>query len=118
MPQSESLPRWLAVALVIAAIVSPAAPAVAGVIGGQVKSLLGKASDRALDKLAEPGSFMADRAVRIGLPDKVKQASELVRLADQAGLTDELVQSLNTAAELAAAQAKPIFRAAIARMTI
>ena len=109
--------RWLAGAVVALCIAVPA-PAAAGMIGGQVRSLLAKASDRALDRLAEPGTFIADPLVSIHMPGGAKQVSELAKLADQAGLTASLVRSMNTAAELAAAQAKPIFRGAIERMTI
>ncbi len=118
MPQSGLLPRWVAVALLLVAVAAPVAPAAAGVIGGQVKSLLAKASDRALDKLAVPGTFIADETVKIVMPGGAQQTSELAKLADQAGLTNALVQSMNTAAELVATEAKPIFRSAIDRMTI
>ena len=117
MAPSASIPRWLWGAVVALFLALPP-PAVAGVIGGQVRSLLGKASDKALARLAEPGAFMADDKVRIAMPGGVAQRSELVRLADQAGLTNSLVQSMNTAAELAAAQARPLFRDAIEQMAI
>lgn len=94
-----------------------AAPAMA-LPGLSVLSLLGRASDSALDKLAKPGAFYADEAVRIALPGPLKGASGLMRLADSAGLTNGFTRTLNDAAGVAAGQAKPIFRDAISKMTL
>ena len=94
------------------------APASAQFSGDSVKNLLGNASDSALDKLSKPGSFSADDAIRITLPGAAKNLGGLMKLTDQAGLTKDLSGSLNRAAEDAAAQAKPIFHAAIDRMSM
>lgn len=112
--------RVVAAALVVSAmgLGAPVAPAVAQGIASPMTSLLGQASDSALTKLAKPGAFYADDAVRIALPGPLKKASGLLRLADQSGLTNGLSKSLNDAAGMAADQAKPIFRAAISRMTL
>jgi hypothetical protein len=82
-----------------------------------VKDLLGRASDGALDKLARPGAFASDAAIRIGLPGG-KSVRDVVRLADRAGLGGNLETLLNDAATSAAGAAKPIFRSAIDRMTL
>lgn len=87
-------------------------------LGAPITSTLGSASDAALDKLSEPGAFYADEAVRILLPGPLKQASGLMKLTDQAGLTRNLTKSLNDAAGLAAKEAKPVFRDAINKMTV
>ncbi len=79
-----------------------------------VKALIGNASDGALDKLAQPGAFYADTAVRILLPGAGgKLASKLLGAGDRLGLTTGLTKSLNDAGGKAAGEAKPIFRAAI-----
>ncbi|MBX9796365.1 MAG: DUF4197 domain-containing protein [Sphingomonas sp.] len=83
-----------------------------------ILNLLGSASDAALDKLGKPGAFFADEAIRIGLPGPLRNAGGLLRLADSAGLTNGLQRSMNDAAGAAAREAKPIFRAAISRMTL
>lgn len=98
--------------------VAARAAAQAQPLGSQVTSLLGDASDRALDQLAAPGAFYADQAVRILLPGPLKQAAGILALTDKAGLTGNLSRGINDAAGLAAAQAKPIFRAAIGRITL
>jgi hypothetical protein len=85
--------------------------------GGSLSSLLGNASDNALDKLAKPGAFYADKAIRILLPGG-KNISKLLNVGAKAGLTDGLVKSLNEAAGLAAGEAKPIFRNAINNVSL
>ena len=114
--------RVLALALVLTGIIGGAAvsPVAAGIFdGGPLKKILGNASDNALDKLAKPGAFYADSAVRILLPGaKGKLASKIFGAGDKLGLTNKLTQSLNDAAGLAALEAKPIFRSAVDNMTL
>ena len=79
-----------------------------------VKGLIAGASDSALDRLAEPGAFYRDTAVRILLPGAGgKLASKLFGMGDRLGLTTNLTRSLNDAGGHAAGEAKPVFRAAI-----
>ena len=79
-----------------------------------VKGLIAGASDGALDKLAVPGAFYRDTAVRILLPGaNGKLASKLFGMGDKLGLTTNLTKSLNDAGGKAAGEAKPVFRAAI-----
>lgn len=79
-----------------------------------VKGLIAGASDGALDKLAVPGAFYRDTAVRILLPGAGgKLASQLFGMGDKLGLTTNLTKSLNDAGGKAAGEAKPVFRAAI-----
>lgn len=79
-----------------------------------VKGLIAGASDGALDKLAVPGAFYRDTAVRILLPGAGgKLASQLFGIGDKLGLTTNLTKSLNDAGGKAAGEAKPVFRAAI-----
>lgn len=79
-----------------------------------IKGLIGNASDGALDRLAQPGAFYADTAVRILLPGATgKLASKLFGMGDRLGLTTNLTKSLNDAGGRAAGEAKPVFRTAI-----
>ena len=95
--------------------VIPAALAKAPTVG--FKGLIGNASDGALDRLAQPGAFYADTAVRILLPGASgKLASKLLGAGDKLGLTTKLTKSLNDAGGKAAGEAKPVFRAAIDNM--
>ncbi len=96
-----------------------ALPAAAQVPNFGIKPLLGQASDAALDKLSQPGAFSSDAAIRIALPGAgSKGVGKLLELAQQSGLSADLDAALNRAAEQAAAQAKPIFRAAIDKATL
>lgn len=83
-----------------------------------IKAMLGNASDAALDKLAQPGAFSADSAIRIVLPGGADKLSGLMKLTDKAGLTNDITGSLNHAAEQAASEAKPIFRSAIDKASL
>ncbi|MEP2103294.1 MAG: DUF4197 domain-containing protein [Parasphingorhabdus sp.] len=105
---------FLAVPLSVSPILS--APAYAQNTG--VKSLLGNASDGALDKLSKPGAFYADKAVRVLLPGPLKNATKILRFTSKAGLTKDITRNLNDAAGKAALEAKPIFRSAIDNMTL
>lgn len=110
--------RLSAALLALPAGMMLATPAAAQALGGPVTRLLGQASDSALDKLAQPGAFYRDEAVRILLPGPLKKASKIMEFTDKAGITDGLVQKLNDAAGLAAKEAKPIFRSAISQITL
>ncbi|ATW05311.1 hypothetical protein CHN51_00965 [Sphingorhabdus sp. YGSMI21] len=93
-----------------------ATPAVAQSTG--VKSILGDASDNALDKLSQPGAFYADEAVRILLPGPLEKATSILRFTSKAGLTKDITKTLNDAAGRAALEAKPVFRSAIDGLTL
>ncbi len=116
MKQNEAMlarRRLLAGAVAILGL-TQAPWALAKLPGSGVKGLIGGASDGALDKLAQPGAFYRDVAVRILLPGGGgKLASRLFGVGDRLGLTTNLTKSLNDAGGQAAGEAKPIFRAAI-----
>lgn len=91
--------------------------------GGLLGGVLDRASDSALDKLAQPGAFYNDPAVRIALPGLGKMGGgggflgDAERmLGDVAGL-DGITRKLNDAAGSAAHAAKPVFHAAIAKLS-
>jgi len=105
-------------ALAVPISMSPVLAPQAFAKGSGVKSLLGNASDGALDKLSRPGAFYADKAVRILLPGPLKKASSILRFTSKAGLTKDITKNLNDAAGRAALEAKPIFRSAIDNLTL
>ncbi|MEM6266302.1 MAG: DUF4197 domain-containing protein [Pseudomonadota bacterium] len=91
--------------------------------GSGLSSILGKATDSALDDLSQPGAFFNDEEVRIGLPmlDKLTGSNSGVlgtilgagqKLGAIPGL-DGIIRGINDAAGVAAGEAKPIFRDAI-----
>ena len=107
-------------------------PARAQLLGGGLGGLLGKASDSALDKLAQPGAFYGDPAVRIALPVLGSLSGlggglggslggtlgSVLGTAEKQGLLDGLMRQLNDAAGVAAGAAKPMFRTAISKLSI
>lgn len=81
-------------------------------------SILGKATDGALDKLAQPGAFYGDEDVRIGLPGLGNLGGgglfgSIISGASRLGILDGITRNINDAAGVAAGEAKPIFRDAI-----
>lgn len=118
-PMTSNLRKHLMVALPLALVLGMATmPARAQLSGAPLKAMLADASDRALDRLSEPGAFSSDQAIRIALPGVGGSGmGKLMDLAGKTGLAGNLDAQLNRAAEQAAAQAKPIFRAAIDRIT-
>ena len=99
------------------ALIPSAARAQFGSGGLGLSSILGKATDSALDKLAQPGAFYNDEEVRIGLPIVGKSSGGLLGSmlggASRLGILDGITRSINDAAGIAAGEAKPIFRDAI-----
>lgn len=106
----------LSVSITLAAMPG-AAKAQMGTGGIGLSSILGKATDSALDKLAQPGAFYADEAVRIGLPIVGGGSSGLLgsilSAGEQLGVLGPITRQINDAAGVAAGEAKPIFRDAI-----
>lgn len=94
-----------------------------GIGGLNLSSILGKATDNALDKLAVPGAFYGDEDVRIGLPIVGSLGGavgggggllgSIIGGASKLGVLDGITRGINDAAGVAAGEAKPIFRDAI-----
>jgi len=84
-----------------------------------VTNLLGNASDSALDDLAKPGAFFADKAIRIALPGATGGILKKgLSFGNKLGITNDITKSINDAAGLAAGEAKPIFRNAINGLSV
>lgn len=91
-----------------------------------LSEILGPATDNALDQLSQPDAFFDDEDIRIGLPMLGGSSrrggggllGRLTGAAQDLGVTDGLVRTLNDAAGVAAGEAKPIFRAAIDNLQV
>lgn len=95
--------------------------------GLNLSSILGSATDNALDALAQPGAFFNDEDIRIGLPMLGNIGSgggsggggllgRALGAASRLGVIpglDGIIRGINDAAGSAAGLAKPIFRDAI-----
>ncbi len=70
------------------------------------------------DRLSALDGFMGDNAIKILFPPQAQKAEKTLRGLGMNKLCDDLILSLNRAAEDAAKEAKPIFMTAIKEMSI
>jgi len=96
-------------------------PAGAGLSPEEVAAGLREAlrvgAERAVDKASRAGGFWEDPAIRIPLPERLRTGANLLRTLGMGPRVDAFEETLNRAAEKAAAQALPIFGEAVAAMT-
>ena len=85
---------------------------------GGLKLALGKASERVVGQLGQPGGFANDPKVRIGLPGALGKLNGLFATLDRTGLTGNLTGKLNAAAEGAVGKALPLLKSSITRMSV
>jgi hypothetical protein len=83
-----------------------------------LKEALDIASTRVVGQVGKPGGFWKDELIRIALPGPLKKMNKILKLTDKAGLTGNLHQKLNEAAENAAPKALPLFKSAIKDMSV
>ncbi|GMN02002.1 DUF4197 domain-containing protein [Erythrobacter sp. MTPC3] len=92
-------------------------PSAARAQGLGLSSILGQATDSALDKLSRPGAFYGDEDIRIALPIVGDVGGGLLgsvlNAGSRLGVLGDVTRSINDAAGIAAGEAKPIFRDAI-----
>jgi len=114
---------WAGVAVIAGGGAPPArAGALDAVSNADATSALRVALERgagqAVAKLGKPGGFLDDPKVRIPLPDGLRQAEGLLRATGRGRELDELVTSMNRAAEQAVPQAKQLLVAAVKSMSV
>ncbi len=85
---------------------------------GALKEALDIASNRVIGQVGKSGGFWKDELIRIALPGPLKKMSKILALTDKAGLTGNLHQKLNEAAENAAPKALPLLKSAIKDMSV
>jgi hypothetical protein len=83
-----------------------------------IKAALQKGSTAAVARLGVEDGFLGNPEVRIPLPDGLAQAETLMRLMGRQQQFDDLVVSINRAAEAAIPMAKPLLVGAIKSMTV
>lgn len=87
-------------------------------IGGGLKQALELATSKSSDKLSAVDGFFGNAAIKILFPPQAQKAEKTLRKFGFNKLCDDVVLSLNRAAEDAAKQARPIFINAIRQMTL
>lgn len=90
----------------------------AGDATGGIKEALARGVERAIRQLGRPNGFFADTAVKILVPDRVRQVAELARKAGQGARVDAFEESMNRAAEKAVPAAADILGGAVRDMSV
>ncbi len=83
-----------------------------------LKAALEKGSQAAVARLGRRNGFFADPRVKIPLPESLARVEKFMRRVGQGRRADELVLTMNRAAEAAVAEAKPVLVGAVRKMTV
>ena len=83
-----------------------------------IKEALSKGADYAVASLGKEGGFLNNSQVRIPLPGYLDKAEKGLRMFGMGKQADELVDTMNHAAEKAVAEAKPILTESIKKMSV
>lgn len=99
---------------------NPAQPDIPSVseIGSGLKDALLQGTGKSSDQLSAVNGYFGNPAVKILFPPQAQKAEKKLRQLGLNKLCDNVILSLNRAAEDAAKQAKPIFIDAIKQMTL
>lgn len=87
-------------------------------MGLGIKQALEIGTTRGADLLSAKDGFLGNMAVKILFPPEAQKVEKTLRSIGLGSLADNVITSLNRAAEDAAKEAKPIFISAIKQMTI
>lgn len=103
----------------------PSTPEVNGVdalssadITAGLKEALTRGADAAVAQLGQPNGFFGNPAMRIPLPPSLEKAEKAMRMFGMGSQADQLVQSMNHAAEAVVPEAKPLLIDAVKEMTL
>ena len=83
-----------------------------------VRAALERGADSAVSILGKPGGFLDDPRVKIPLPAALDRAASMLRAIGQQQRVDDLVNSMNRAAEMAVPAAKPLLLNAVHEMSV
>jgi len=87
-------------------------------IGQGIKQALEIGTSKGADQLSAKDGFLGNLAVKLLFPPEAQKVEKTLRSIGLGSLADNVILSLNRAAEDAAKEAKPIFVSAIKQMTI
>ena len=83
-----------------------------------IKQALSQGLDRSIKSLAVKDGFLGNAAVKILMPPEAQKVESALRGIGLGSLCDNLIQSLNRAAESAVSEAAPVFVSALSQLTI
>ena len=87
-------------------------------INSGLKEALTRGADAAVTQLGQQDGFFGNKKLRIPLPEPLKKAESAMRLLGMGNQADELVLSMNRAAEAAVPEAKTLLVDAVKDMTL
>lgn len=82
-----------------------------------LKEALVRGANVAVSQLGRPNGFLGDSRVRIPLPESLRTAEKMMRTLGMKKEADELIETMNRAAESAVVEAKPILLDAVRQMS-
>jgi len=83
-----------------------------------LKEALRVGSEKSIDMLGKQDGFYKDKAVKIPMPEKLKEVDKLLRKIGQKKLADKFIKTMNRAAEQSVKSTFNIFVSAIKEMTL
>lgn len=83
-----------------------------------VREALAKGADYAVSSLGQQNGFLGNKKVKIPLPSPLDKAESALRMFGLGKQADQLVETMNHAAENAVAEARPILSDSIRKMTV
>lgn len=83
-----------------------------------LRTALSQGIDVAVAQLGTKDGFLLDPKVMIPLPPALQKADKALRMFGMSGQADDLKAAMNHAAEAAVAEAKPVFKDALQKMTL
>jgi hypothetical protein len=95
----------------------PAAPSTQEITGGLKQALL-QGTAKSTSQLSAVNGFFGNAAIKILFPPQAQKAEKTLRSIGMGKLCDDVILSLNRAAEDASKKAQPIFIDAITHMTL
>jgi hypothetical protein len=109
--------------LTLLVICGPARSATLGDISNQdavqgLKDALVQASNKAVAQLSAANGFLGNEKIKIPLPDSLKRIDSGLRLVGMGKQADELVMSMNRAAEMAVKEATPLLTDSVKKMSV
>lgn len=86
--------------------------------GSGLKEALAKGAEYAVSTLGKENGFLGNDQVRIGLPGSLQKAESALRMFGGGKYVDDLVGTMNHAAEQAVGEAKPVLLDALKKMSV
>lgn len=83
-----------------------------------LKEALTRGAEYAVAELGKPDGFLANPKVKIGLPESLHKVESMGRMLGLAKPLDQLVTTMNHAAESAVVEARPLLVAAVKNMSV